>query len=210
MKPLPVVISFYTLDSPYEIEVQNLISSCQKFNIEHQIEGVPSAGSWELNCAFKPLFMLKKMEELQRPVLWVDADAVFLQPLSYAESFDADLSVRLNDCPDDHPSRIYSGTVYVNYTSHGMRLVKLWAQEGISLLQNKERKEEFWEQEALRNILFSKNHHAFFKPLPLRYACISGHPQDQKECQDPAILHFQASRRFKRWIDHPEERISGF
>src|SRR3990167_8507360 len=90
---MPLVVSYYTKGTGYEEEASHLIQSCQKFAIEHCVEGIQDLGSWEKNCAFKPYFMQKKMEQYKRPLLWVDVDAVFLQPLSFEESFFADCAL---------------------------------------------------------------------------------------------------------------------
>lgn len=206
MDRLPLVVSFYTLNTPYEEDARCLIASCEKFNVEHQVDGLPSAGSWEMNCAFKPLFLLKKMEELKRPLLWVDVDAVFLQPISHLKEFSLDIGVRLFDCPDDHPSRIGSGTLFMNATEGGRKIVHLWAQKCLSMLQEKDRKEEVWDQDALRRVLFDENPQVNWGALPMSYLIIAGHPESEK-CKEPVILQYQASRMYKRWINHPEERI---
>ncbi len=207
---LPLVISFYTVDTPYEDEVKHLISSCEEFGIEYKIEGIPSSGSWEMNCAFKPLFILQKLEELKRPLLWVDADGVFMRKMEAVEAFSSDLGVRMYDCPDDHRSRIVSATIFINATDAAKNVVKLWAEECLHLLQDKERKEEVWDQDALRRVLFTKKHGANFQSLPVFYGKIDGHFQDEKECSSPIIMQNQASRRYKRWVNHPEERILGW
>ena len=210
MHPFPLIISFYTIGTPYEEEVKFLRDSCETFGIEYKIEGIPSAGSWEMNCAFKPIFILKKLEELNCPVLWVDADAVFVKKPEILAVFSADLGVRMYDCPDDHRSRIVSSTVFVNATDSAKRVVRLWAEECLSMLQEKGRSEEVWDQDALRKVLFTKDHGAVYQPLPLSYSKIVGHPADEKDCLNPVIIQNQASRRYKRWISHPEERIFGW
>jgi len=208
MDTLPLVVSFYTLDTPYEEEVKYLQASCQKLGIDHVIEGVPSAGSWEMNCAFKPLFILQKMMEYKRPLLWVDADAVFVRSLEFVEAFLADVGVRLYDCPDDHPSRIVTATLFVNTTAFAKEVIELWAKECISMLSEKNRK-EVWDQDALRRVFLAHRHRGNFAALPEVYSKIVGHPEDEEKCIDPIILQYQASRRYKRWISHPEERILG-
>jgi len=208
MRSVPLVISFYTLDTPYEEEVKYLQDSCQKWNIEHVIEGVPSAGSWELNCAFKPIFILQQMVKYQRPLLWVDADAVFIRPLEYVEAFSSDIGIRLYDCPDDHPSKIVTATVFMNATESAKQIVQLWAKECMSLLAEKNRK-EVWDQDALRRVFLQYRDKVDFATLPPKYSKITGHPDDER-ILDPIILQNQASRRYKRWISHPEERIFGF
>ena len=210
MQSFPLIVSFYTIDTPYEDEVKYLVDSCEAFGLEYKIEGIPSAGSWEMNCAFKPLFILKKLEELNRPLLWVDADAVFVQRPEYLKVFSADLGVRMYDCPDDHRSRIVSSTVFINSTEASKWVVRLWAEECLLMLQKKDRKEEVWDQDALRSVLFTKDHGAAYEPLPLSYSKIIGHPEDERKCENPVIIQNQASRRYKRWVNHPEERIFGW
>jgi hypothetical protein len=209
MTTLPLVISFYTIDTPYEEEVQHLIKSCKKFDIPHRIEGVPSSGSWSMNCAFKPIFILQKLEELRRPLLWVDADAVFLRKMEPVFDYSSDFGVRLYDCPDDHPSRIVSATLFINATERARNAVKLWAEECIKMFKENGGR-EVWDQDALRRVLLEKEGGASFSPLPVAYSKISGHPDDEKECSSPVILQNQASRRYKRWVNHPEERIPGW
>lgn len=196
----PTIVSFYTSDTLYQLEVQNLIASCSRFDLEMVIEGVPSFGSWELNCAYKPFFILKKLKELKTPLLWVDADAVFTQKPQILDQFDADISVRINtDLPQIHPSRIASGTVYVNHTQEGMKLVFEWAKECRRLLVDPSRNDEFWDQIALRNVLEKST--ALIKSLPLAYVKIFDHPEDNIKVLDPVITHYQASRRLKNLVN---------
>lgn len=67
MSEVPLVISFYTENSPYQLEALNLISSCQELGIEAEIVGVPSQGTWERNCALKPFFIREKLLEKSGP-----------------------------------------------------------------------------------------------------------------------------------------------
>ena len=123
---LPLVVSYYTKGTPYEDEVKDLVSSCERFELEHCIEGVADLGSWEKNCAFKPYFMQKKMERYKRPLLWVDADAVFLQPLSFEEFMFSDVALVRNLLQTDPRFCVNAGTVYINSTRQGMQSLALW------------------------------------------------------------------------------------
>ena len=89
---VPLVISYYTKNTPYEKEVDYLVNACKKFGLEYLIEGIEDKGSWETNCSFKPYFIRDKMKELQRPLIWVDADAVFLKPMQKEDFMQADLA----------------------------------------------------------------------------------------------------------------------
>lgn len=192
----PLIISYYTKDTSYQLDAHHLVASCEKFGIEHHVEGIDSYGSWELNCAYKPFFIAEKLRQFERPVLWVDVDAIFVQKPRPLKVFEKDLVVYSQPGLDNaHPSKVRSGTLYVNHTEGGAGLLKAWAEECQRLLIDPQRTEEFWDQIALRNVVLS---HAQKKlgRLPLSYIKILGHPNDAK-CKNPIILHLQASRRAK-------------
>lgn len=191
----PLVISFYTKDTPYQLDAHHLIASCDKFGVEHHIEGIDSHGSWELNCAYKPFFIAEKLRQFERPVLWIDVDAVFAQKPKILKVFEKDFAVYSQaDLKPDHPSKIRSGTIYVNYTERGNTVLKSWAQECQRLLVDPKRTEEFWDQIALRNVYLAEKN---LGALPLSYIKILGHPVDVK-CPKPVIIHYQASRHAKK------------
>jgi len=202
MKDFPVIISFYTLDTPYQIEVQNLIASCEKYGLETSIEGVESMGSWELNCAYKPYYILRKVLDEKRPVLWVDADGVFQREPSCEDWLSSDLAVRTEpDVSDTHPSKVISSTVYCNPTQKGIDLVISWAKTSQNQLLDPMRQGEFWDQTALRDAILDNPMEAKVASLPLSYAKIFDHPGDLAAVKDPVIEHYQASRRYKKLIE---------
>lgn len=197
MKKFPLLISFYTSDSLYHLHAHHLKGSCNKFDIEHQIEGIDSWGSWELNCSYKPFFILEKLKQFQSPVLWVDIDAVFIQLPTILDIFDQDVSVFVDESlPWDHPSKVRSGAVYVNYTPRAIKLLTKWIKECSRQLINPKREEEFWDQMALRDVI--KNH-PDYGSLPLSYVHIADHPFDTKKCSNPTIIHIQGSRSSKNY-----------
>lgn len=200
--PFPVVISFYTANTPYQLEVQNLIASCKQHGISLDVEAVESFGTWELNCAYKPFFILKKLNEHQQPLLWVDADGVFNCVPEWIGAFDADIAVRINeDLPSSHPSKVISSTIFVKYNAQTIECLNLWTKESARQLLDPMRKEEFWDQIALRNVLLSQECKAKVASMPLAYTKIFDHPEDCLLVEKPVIEHYQASRRFKKMIN---------
>jgi hypothetical protein len=190
----PLVVSFYTKNTPYQLDAHHLIASCEKFGIEHAVEGIDSYGSWELNCAYKPFFIAEKLRQYERPLLWVDVDAVFVKKPKPMKVFEKDFAVYSQpDIASDHPSKVRSGTLYINHTEGGALFLKAWAEECQRLLVDPARTEEFWDQIALRNVFLSQKKSG---RLPLSYIKILGHPVDAK-CSNPNILHLQASRHAK-------------
>ncbi|HAB98582.1 MAG TPA: hypothetical protein DCE71_02020, partial [Parachlamydiales bacterium] len=59
MMNTPLIISFYTQNTIYEKEVEDLEASCQSLELAYYIEGRKDLGTWEENCCQKPLFILE-------------------------------------------------------------------------------------------------------------------------------------------------------
>jgi hypothetical protein len=188
-----VIISFYTVNTPYEQEVQNLIRSCSQFNLENVIEGRPSVGSWAENCAVKPFYILEKLRELQRPILWVDADAVFLKEPSFEFLQSCDLSVRIYDFISwRDPSKVLSGTIYINYSPAALKLVERWAK---NFQRRRKRDPQTWDQAVLRDLIIREKE-AKILPLPIAFCKIYDLDIFFIEQKDVVIEHYQASRRY--------------
>jgi hypothetical protein len=201
MNPLPTIISFYTKDSPYQYFAEALQKSCADLSLEIEIEPAVSAGSWEMNCAYKPLFILKMLQKLKRGILWVDSDAVFVRRPEVLKAFEADIAVRAYpECPLDHISKIGSGTFYANYTPASLELVRRWAELSLKELGRPDRREEFWDQVSLRDAIRLFDRPASIGLLPLEYMKIFDHPLHERECPNPVIVHNQASRLCKKWM----------
>jgi hypothetical protein len=202
MSDFPLIVSYYTKDTLYQLEVQNLIASCENWRLDHHVEPIDSFGSWERNCAYKPLFLLQKLKQFNKPIFWVDADAIFVKKPVFLKVFQSDFAVRINtEWSDEHPSKVMSGSLYVNATLGAERVLKSWAQECLNRLLDSHRKEELWDQVALRDVLKRSVPGAKVGSLPLGYTAISDSPYDKKEISEVVIMHYQASRRFKKMIN---------
>src|SRR5579863_511712 len=90
----PLVISFYTENTPYQLEALSLIQSLSTLQIEAEVVGVASRKTWAHNCAIKPFFIQEKLRQHQRPVFWVDVDAIFLRKPDFTEMLSWDIGVR--------------------------------------------------------------------------------------------------------------------
>lgn len=202
MKTLPIIISFYTKDSPYEWHAEALGQSIKNLGLDYDIQGIASLGSWEANCAYKPLFILEMLQKHRHSVLWVDSDAVFMRTLEWIDAFSADIAVRVNhglSC--EHPSKIVSSTIYIDFNEKSFHLIKKWAEACLEALLKKDRTEEVWDQQVLTFVL--KNHLSNFTVgmLPREYLKIFDHPEDEEKCKNPIIIQNQASRFLKKWMN---------
>ncbi|MCB1072879.1 MAG: hypothetical protein KDK96_07250 [Chlamydiia bacterium] len=194
----PTIISFYTENTPYEKEAEDLAASCEKFNLPHEIDPMPNFGSWEKNCCFKPKYILKKLSDLQKPVLWLDADAIVYQKPTLFESLETDVALHSNhSLPENHPSKVNSGTLLFYPTPASFSLLEKWDQETERLL---EEDSEPWDQISLRNVLFKSDVRIYF--LDSCYCRIFTKIESEDELKNSFFIHFQASRTLKKTLNH--------
>jgi len=181
----PVVISYYTKDTGYAVEVKRLRRSLYVHGLEHDVVGVDSLGSWQANTHYKAAFirnMLKKYPS--RALLFLDADAAVCKyPELFVGMTDIDIAVHFR-----HGKELLSGTLYFRNTEATRTLVDNW----IAL---NDANPSVWEQKNLATVL-EKMDGIRVHRLPPEYCCIFD--TMIKESGDPVIEHYQASRRLKK------------
>lgn len=194
----PLVISFYTEGTPYQLEAMSLIASCNAWEIEAEIEGVSSQGSWERNCAIKPFFIQKKLMEKKRPIFWVDADAVFKKRPDFSSFIHSDLAFReMKRFSHDRRFKYCSGSLFINYTPRGVDFVQRWCeycQQKIDCNADL----QFLDQISLVDLI-EQGHPLKISSLPIAYAKIFDIDAQEIDPEDVVIEHNQASRRFRFW-----------
>ena len=82
-----------------------------------------SRGDWRSNVSVKAPFVRHMMECLDRPLLWIDADAVVHQSLEIFEGADFDFAVYRRE----HHHPFFGGLVFFNNTVGGKELLRAWA-----------------------------------------------------------------------------------
>ncbi|MDE3045252.1 MAG: hypothetical protein KGJ02_01210 [Verrucomicrobiota bacterium] len=198
----PLLISYFTRGTLYEKDAQELLHSCHRHGVEIDLEPVDSLGSWDRNCCYKPTFILRKLRQHQRPVVWVDADALLLQKPSLFDTLTCDLAVRI--CPDRDPSdpgKVLTGTVYVAPTEAGINLLQTWIEVCEEALASRAPGQEVWDQICLRAILQHLKPAGTIVSLPIPYCAVSDAPEDQPSKKKWVIVHHQASRLYKKFIN---------
>ncbi len=198
MKPL--VVSYYTIGTPYEKEASHLASSCSKFNIDYEIIPVPNLGSWSANCCYKPKFLLELLQKYNRPLIWTDVDSVFVNKPTFFDTCKADIAVKIHHLlPNDAKSKILTGTLFINNTSKAADLLSFW--EAACSIELKTDPQLF-DQAILAKVLFEKIPEISIAELPSGYIAIKDHPETLKlPPNEIFILHYQASRLYQKIID---------
>lgn len=199
MDKKPLIISFYTKDTLYEEEAKDLIASCKKLGLEYEISEVENLGSWQANCCQKASFILKKLEEHKRPVIWTDVDSVIMQTPHILLDCKADCALRVDDnVAADDPSKILSGTMFFNNTASAKKLLTLWEKECEKRLL---KAGTVYDQDCLRKVVLHYPTIVEMKRLPVSYVKIVDKNDDGVDKKDAVVLHYQASRLLGPIVD---------
>jgi SAM-dependent methyltransferase len=190
----PVIISYFTRNTPYEEEARRLIASCEQLGLEHDVVGLPVGDSWEANCARKAEVCLAAWHRHRRPILWVDADATVLERPSLLTGCSADFAIhRWNDW------QFASGTVFFNQSALALSLLErwvercrqepyVWDQVSLDLAW-----EEITARSPLETLWLPRSYYQIFDASP--------------EANQPTVIQqHQASRRLKRVVSDTPPR----
>lgn len=193
---------FATDKTPYvDIAEKNIIKSLKTLNIGYHFAIVPNLGSWQKNTSFKPSFAYAMLEAYDNNVVLLDADC---EVKKYPELFDnipeqydvAAYTLSMKEWYRNGTigTELLSGTLFLRNNEKVRELVGLW----ITNCQ----KEKIWEQKVLQKAILELNIQVY--PLPVSYCYIATLPNGNPpyvECKDPYIVHYQASREYKRKIN---------
>lgn len=192
-----IVVAFYTENTPYAEEVQNLIASLKTFNLPMDIVGVPTQGNWDANTHYKAYFIKQMLiRHFPKNILYLDADArVQKYPILF-DAADFDVGVVYNN---DVEMVLIGSTLYFANNAKVFELVERWV-KGCSLNPTA------FDQEILQYLLEQKSHDLQLKVrhLPQTYCQIF---DLMKHVGDPVIEQFQASRRYKHIVNSPVKKV---
>lgn len=190
---LPTVVNFFTVNTPYEREVQGLIASCARLGWPCEAVGIEPRGRWELNCAYKARFVRERwLAEPRRAIVWLDADALVhrLPPLFAAwascRAPAPDLAVHKH-----HGWTFASGTAYFGASDLAGELLDRWVE--LSEIDPSQ-----WDQVHLANawedVAGAAPLHTAW--LPQAYTKITHWGDEDGTSADVVVEHRHASSRF--------------
>jgi len=133
----PLIVSYYTPGTAYETHAMALARDASRLGLPARIEPLPARGSWVENCAQKAGFIRKLHRELQRPLLWLDADARLRRRLTPLADISADLAVARRQGWE-----FYTGQIYFGAGPVAGRLLDIWCDYCIRFPQ-------IWDQVSL-------------------------------------------------------------
>lgn len=184
-----VVAAFYTVNTPYEKEVENLIASCDEHNIDYYVQGYESRGQWVKNAAIKPEFLLDVLDLFpEKDIVYLDADAVIRQYPKLFDEMREDVGVHYRK-----GTELLSGTIFLRNNVRSRNLLKHW-------IHYQRENSTTWDQKILQKVIRlceTTGTGLRVLDLPSTYCQI----YDTMAGPQPVIEHMQASRRFKRVIN---------
>ncbi len=204
-----IIYSFYTVGTPYEKEAEWIIHSVNQHGIPNRIDAIPSEGNWRKNVNLKPRLILQTLEELKRPIVWVDCDAEFLRfPTIFDQMYKNDYDIAAHTMEIEE-SITSSGTVYFDYKPQVVTFIKNWVKACEQSMENGIYAGMGVQQISIEQIIFgemfreAKNNKSLKTfDLPADYYAIedfhdAGTLHKQQTFDVPAIMHHQASRRHR-------------
>lgn len=181
----------------YMAHAAKLVASGLTHGVTVTVYPIPDRGSWQNNCASKALVVKQALEAQPHPVLWVDADATFVdvpdpEYLGWHQVNQITCAAHFTNVPPTHPSKrlinspMLSGTVWFGQTPKTRELVRQWCQwaeardVGNTL-----------DQDILCRLLQSHEFECGAMTLDPRYVTIF---DLMDYVANPVIKHWQASR----------------
>jgi hypothetical protein len=193
-----MVVGYYTINTPYEQEAKKLISSLNKFNITHDVIGIPNKGGWQANTRYKATFMLEMLDKHKdHNLLYVDCDAVFHTYPTLFRNYECDVAVRWQDFRW-RQNECLSGTIFMANNQKTRSLCRRWESLNKKTQSNKANLEQWNLGEIIKD--HEKTNGLISKNLPAEYTFIFDIMRQIYPNAIPVIEHFQASRKNKRRV----------
>jgi len=186
-----IIISAYSLNTPYEQEVLKLKQSLEDNNIKYKLYPFENQKSWEKNCQIKAIKIKEALNEFKMPVVWVDVDAIVSSYPIFFEGLKKDFSCYFLKT-SWNPHELLSGTLFFGHTDKSFKLLDEWIE-----LNNGN---NVFDQKNLNTIYNKLKDELNFQLLPEEYIKIKGYDKYQKE-KKQIIMHYQASRKYKDKIN---------
>lgn len=192
----PIVVSFYTEGTGYQMEAYRLMESLHRFGWEYDVRPVPNMGGWKKNNDYKPRFIGEMLKAHPgRDVVWVDADAVMMAYPEELVNRECDFGCHVVEWWK-YPGReswtgkkeYLGGTVYVGNTRAGRKLVRDW----VGYLASNP---TLTDQQAMGKVVEAVDRDKVkVWEMPAAYCQIF---DSMAAAGEPVIEHTQASRRLK-------------
>lgn len=191
-----LVVGYYSINTPYEKEKEVLALSLQSLDYSYCFYGFQSQGTWQKNTQLKAQFMDHVLNTTPGPVLYLDVDAIMVQPPVLLDTISADIAaVHFADTRE-----LLSGTVYFANTPVCRQVVKRWIEINVQYPVTLPNGVAAWDQRTLE-MAIKEIRSCKFVELPQEYTWITELTQRRMPGLAPVIMHTRGAYRFKRIIN---------
>jgi tetratricopeptide (TPR) repeat protein len=176
-------VVFVSMFTPgYKEQAEKLKKSLDDFDLHYTIYEVPNQGTWIRNTQEKPKYIFRALEEYKCPVVWLDADAIVKKKPELFKTIRDDIAFYTIKEWDD----MLTGTMFFNYNRRVKEFISNWIYN--CEINNLPDQRVFID-------LMKKDNTLQKGKLPVEYVKIFDNPH--QDCDDPVIIHNQASRGLK-------------
>ncbi len=193
----PIFISFYTNDPIYGKHAKECIKSLNEFRLKYDIESIKTdpTKTWAFHTIYKPVYILKKLNQYSVPVVWIDIDARVRQIPKFFDEINCDIAFYSSKpIKIGEKIGIRTGTMYFKNTPSVKKFVTEWSDLC--------KKNKWNDQKILNHLFLSIKNKIYFYRLPLTYCYIFDIDKRRSKKNNltdlPVIEHLQASRQRKR------------
>jgi uncharacterized Rossmann fold enzyme len=184
----PLIVAYHTDDPLYNMHAREFERGLTQLGLEYYIETIPTS-SWQQGTRYKAKFLRKMLDEVDRPILYVDVDGRIRSKPIGLQSITADIAVRWQSFPWKQ-NECLSGTIYLKNNTRTKKLCDRWNElnerEG-----NEVRTFEQWNlDKAIKEVKGLTTYN-----LPPEYTFIFDSMKKIYPNTKPIIEHFQASRK---------------
>ena len=191
----PIVVSFFTKGTGYELEIRKLEKSIIRFGLEYDFYAQDDKGSWRANIHDRIRILKHFLDKHKgRDILYIDADGEIQQYPALFDNFKEDFGITKIDrskywknWEEFHSDRFeyLGGTMYLKNCKPVRELLDLWERLDAPM-------ETKLSQHTLIHAIEGMEGKIKINLLPLTYCQIFDVMINEGE---PVIEHFQASRR---------------
>lgn len=193
-----IVVSSFTRDTPYAVEVERLKDSCDKSLTPYLIYSQANTGNWMENCRNTIKALAHTLiSHPYRNILWIDADAEILSYPKYFESFEGQIGAHKRVNPNGDGFHWNTGTVF--YRNDAQIVNQLLRQEGI--VKTFYQGGTFFCEDINYLLANAEKLGLDLQPFPTEYSYIFDTKQPEELAVEPVIVHYQASRRLKSSLE---------
>jgi len=125
-KMTPLIISFHSDSNNrnyYLNFAEKLKRQCSQFSIKHDIVKKEPIGDYSSNCLMKPQFILEKLIEYKKPLIWMDCDTTFKEPFAEFNEIGEDLAMATHS---GDMTGIKASPIFFNYTVGAFKVIREW------------------------------------------------------------------------------------